>query len=273
MNPVVQRFFETIVVNIGIFVVACFCWGVPGVALFHDFEQYESVVGASFLIVLAGLLFFSIILFPQLLVFSVLVSIAPRRWLAIASAPLAVGILFGFADSGIGPTLFLAGLTISFGCSAHVSGSPAWWQKRPRRLLWAAGVFAIVFAAIALSQSLASSERTRLVFAVTDGPQHQRFELDCQFDRSGRVRASLQPKGSIPAHPGGRRACEILKSLEAFGHGFGSGPLNSGCPRDVALARISGIYRNNRVRASVTRADCIETAVLPNEVVVLVPRI
>ena len=276
MNPFVQRFFETIVLNVGVFVAACFYWGVPGVALFGDFEHYESVVVTSLLIVVSGLLFFSILLFLQLLFFSVVVSIVPRRWLAIALAPVAVGILFAFADYGFGPTLFLAGLTISFGCSAYVGGSPAWWQERPTRVLWAAGVFTIVFVAIALSQSLPSSERTRLVFAVTDGPQRQRFELDCQFDRSGRVRASLQPEGRIPAHPGGKRACEILASLEAFGHGLGSGPLNSGCPRDVALARISGIYRNKRVRASVSRADappCIETALFQNEVVVLVPRI
>jgi hypothetical protein len=276
MNAFVQRFFETIVVNVGVFAAAYFCWGVSGVALFRDFEQYESVVGASFSIVVAGLLFFIFFLFLQLLVFSVLVSIVRRRMLAIACAPLAVGILFEFADYGFGPTLFLAGLTISFGCSAYVSGSPAWWQKKPRRLLWAAAVFAIAFVAIALSQGRASSERTRLVFAVTDGAQRQRFELDCQFNRSGRVRASLQPKGPIPAHPGGRRACEILKSLEAMGDELGSGPLNSGCPQGVALARISGIYRNKRVRVSVSRADappCFETWVFQNEVEVLVPRI
>lgn len=276
MSAFVQRFFETIVVNVGVFVAACFCWGLPGVALFHDFEQYESVVGTSFAIVVVGLLFFSIFLFLQLFVFSVLVSVVRRRFLAIAAAPIAVGILFSFADYGFGPTLFLAGLTISFGCSAYVSGSPTWWQKRPIRALWAAGVFAIVFVAIALSQGLASSERTRLVFAVTDGAHRQRFELGCQFDRSGRVRAILQPKGPIPAHPGGRRACEILKSLEAMGNDLGSGSLNSGCPRDVALARISGIYRNKRVRARVSRADappCVETAVFQNEVEVLVPRI
>jgi hypothetical protein len=273
MNPVVQRFFETIVVNVGVFVAAYFCWGVAGVALFHDFEQYESVLGGSFGMVLAGLLFFSFFLCLQVLVFSVLVSIARRRWLAIASAPLAVGILFDFADYGFGPRLFLAGLTISFGCSAYVSGSPTWWQKKPRRILWAAGAFTIVLVAIALSQSLPSSERTRLVFAVTDGARQKRFELDCQFNRSGRVRASLRPKGSIPAHPGGRQACEILKSLEASGNDLRSGPLNSGCPRDVALARISGIYRNKRLRARVSRAECIETAVLQDEFVVLVPRI
>jgi hypothetical protein len=275
MNAFVQRFFETIFINVCVFVAACFCWGLPGVALFYDFEQYESVVETSFAIVMAGLLFFSMLWFPQLLVFSVLVSVVRRRWLAIASAPLAVGVLFTFAD-GFGPTLFLAGLTISFGCSAYVSGSPAWWQKSPRRVLWAAGVFAIVFVASALSQGLASSERTRLVFAVTDGAHRQRFELRCQFNRSGRVRASLEPKGSIPAHPGGRRACEILKSLEAPGNGLGPGPFNSGCPRDVAVARISGIYRNNRVRARVSRADappCVETWVFQNQVVVLVPRI
>jgi hypothetical protein len=170
MNPVVQRFFETIVVNVGVFVAACFYWGVPAVALFSDFEQDESVVGTSFLIVLVGLLVYAIILFPQLLVFSVLVSVVPRRWLAIASAPLAVGILFGFAEYGFGPTLFLAGLTISFGCSSYVADSPTWWQKRPTRALWAAGLFTIVFVAIALSHSLASSERTRLVLAVTDAP-------------------------------------------------------------------------------------------------------
>ena len=140
-------------------------------------------------------------------------------------------------------------------------------------ILWAAGAFTIVLVAIALSQSLPSSERTRLVFAVTDGARQKRFELDCQFNRSGRVRASLRPKGSIPAHPGGRQACEILKSLEASGNDLRSGPLNSGCPRDVALARISGIYRNKRVRARVSRAECIETAVFQDEVVVLVPRI
>ena len=144
MNAFVQRFFETIFVNVCVFVVACFCWGVPGVALFGDFEQDESVVGESFLIVVFGLLFLSIFLFLQLLVFSALVSIVRRRWLAIASAPLAVGILFGFAESEIGPTLFLAGLTISFGCSAYVEGSPTWWQTRPSRVLWGAAVFAIV---------------------------------------------------------------------------------------------------------------------------------
>jgi len=276
MSALVQRFFETSVINVGVFVAACFCWGAPGVALFHDFEQYESVVGTSFAIVVFGLLFFSIFLFPQLLVFSALVSIVRRRWLAIASAPLAVGLLFGFAEDGFGPTLFLAGLTITFGCSAYVSGSPAWWQKKPSRVLSAGGVFTIALVAIALSQDLASSERTRLVFSVTDGAQRQQFELDCQFDRSGRVRASLHPKGPIPAHPGGRRACEILKSLEAMGRGLGSEPLNSGCPLDVAQARIRGIYRNKRVRVRVSRADappCFESAVFRNEVEVLVPRI
>jgi hypothetical protein len=270
MNAFVQRFFETIFVNVCVFVAACFFWGLPGVALFHDFEQYEPVVGTSFWIVALGLLFFSVFLLPQLFVYSVLVSIVRRRWLAIASAPLAAGVLFAFAD-GFGPTLFLAGLTISFGCSAYVSGSPTWWQKRPRRLLWAAGVFAIVFVAIALSQGLASSERTRLVFAVTDGAQRQRFELRCQLDRSGRVRASLEPEGSLPAHPGGKRACEILKSLEEPRNDLGSEPLNSGCPRDVAVARISGLYRNKRVRVRVSRADCVEAWVLPNDVEVLVP--
>ena len=153
MNPFVQRFFETIVLNVGVFVAACFYWGVPGVALFDDFEQYESVVVGSIATVVAGLLFFSFFLFVQLLVFSLLVSIVRRRLLAIAASPLAVGVLFSFADYGFGPTVFLAGLTISFGCSAYVADSPAWWQRRPTRVLWAAGVFAIVFVAIALSQS------------------------------------------------------------------------------------------------------------------------
>jgi hypothetical protein len=176
MNAFVERFFETIFVNVVVFVAACFCWGLPGVALFYDFEQYESVVETSFAIVVAGLLFFSIFLLPQLFVFSVLVSIVRRRLLAIASAPLAVGVLFSFAEYGFGPTLFLGGLTVSFGCSAYVSGSPTWWQRRPRRALWAAGVFAIVFVAIALSHGLASSERTRLAFAVTDGVETALFQ-------------------------------------------------------------------------------------------------
>ena len=276
MSAFVQRFLDTVVVNVGVFVAAYFCWGLPGVVLFYDFEQYESVVGTSFAILVAGLLFFGIFLFAQLLVFSLVVSIVGKRLLAIASAPLAVGILFDFADYGFGPTLFLAGLTISFGCSAYVPGSPTWWQKQPRRLLWAGGVFAIVFVALALSQGLASSERTRLVFAVTDGAQRQRFELNCQFNRSGLVRASRQPKGRIPAHPGGRRACEILKLLETPDNDLGSGPLNSGCPLDVARARISGIYRNKNVGVRVSRAGvppCFESSVFQKEVVVLVPTI
>ena len=153
MSVFVQRFFETIFLNVGVFVAACFYWGVPGVALVGDFEHYEWVVVESLLIVAFGLLFFGVFLFLQLLVFSALVSIVPRRWMAIASAPLAVGMLFSFAESGFAPTLFLAGLTISFGCSAYVSGSPTWWEKRPSRVLWAAGVFAVVFVAIVLTQS------------------------------------------------------------------------------------------------------------------------
>ena len=139
MNPFVQRFVETTVFNVGIFVAACFFWGVPGVALFSDFEQDESVVGTSFLIVAAGLVFFGIFLFLQLLFFSLLISIVRSRLLAMASAPVAVGILFGFAEYGVGPALFLAGLTISFGCSAYISGSPTWWQKKPRSVPWGLG--------------------------------------------------------------------------------------------------------------------------------------
>src|SRR5687767_10418215 len=100
MSAFVQRFFETVVVNVGVFIAACFCWGLPGVALFRDFDQYDSVVVVSFAIVVAGLAFFSIFLLLQLLLFSLLVSIVRKRLLAIAAAPLAVGILFEFADYG-----------------------------------------------------------------------------------------------------------------------------------------------------------------------------
>lgn len=274
------RFFETLVANAVVFAATTFFWGVPGITIFRDVEWYDESsawlsVGAAFWLVATGLVFYSVwALIPQIAAYSLMISILPRRLWAVIFAPVAVGILFTFAEGGFGRAMFLAGLTLSFGLSAYVPGAHAWWQDRPRRVLAIATIFALACAAAGLSQKLPGSDRTSLSFTVIDNGQRKRFQLDCQYDQGGRVRGSEPRTTGITPHPEGARACKVLKSVEdTIAENRTYLALNS-CrpPQDVPFARITGVYRNRRVgEITVWRADCLETYFVRDEPFVLVP--
>jgi hypothetical protein len=274
-----RTFGETFLANAVVFVAATFFWGVPGITIFRDVEWYDgSSVGLAFWLVAVGLVFFIWALVPQMSVYSLLLTIRPRRLWAVVFAPMAVGILFVFAEGSFGAAIFATGLTLSFGLSAYVPGAPAWWEGRPRRLLAAAAIFALACATAALSQRLPGSDRTSLSITVIpqDG-QRKHFGLDCQYDQGGRVRGSEPQTMRTTPHPDGEQACRVLKSVEdAIADNREYLALNSRCPSpDVPFARITGVYRNRRVgEITVWReADCLESYLIRDEALCLVPSV
>lgn len=272
-----KTFLETFACNAVVFAATTFFWGVPGVTIFRDVEWYDgssvaASVGTAFWLVAIGVVFYSWALIPQVAVYSLVLTIWPRRLWAVVFAPIAVGILFTFA-LGPGPAAFLAAMTLSFGLSAYVPGKTAWWQDRPLRVVAVAAIFALISGAAGISQKLPGSDRTALTVTVTHNGQRAVFGLDCQYDQAGRVRSSKPRRTGIPPHPDGTRACQVLKSVEdtiAEHRQFLA--LNSCASQDVPFARISGVYRNHRVgELTVWRADCLETYFVRDEPFVLVP--
>ena len=162
-------FLKTTLANAVVLAATTLFWGVPGVVIFRDLPWYDSSpVVPAFVIVTVGLAFYGIwALIPQVAAYSLLVTVRPRRIWAVILSPLGVGFLYTFAGFGVGPSFFLAGMTLSFGLSAYVPGRATWWQDRPVRVAAVAVVFAVICTGAALSQTLPGSDRTALVFAVT----------------------------------------------------------------------------------------------------------
>ena len=252
-----------------LYVGAAFLAGAPAIAGLAELTPDDAPpLLAGFFLVAIGLGFFSWLILVQLVVYlGVLYRLPRRRLLAILLSPLAVGILFVFAQGPIEAVIVvLAG--IGYGASVWFPHGPlAWWQRRPRFVLVAAAAWLAVSIAVAVVQPLSAGIRTDVVATVEDGGGVARYRLVCEYDHAGRVRSEIRVHD---AHPGGDRACDLID--------FAARSLRDGlpyiqrlCPAGAPRAHFVGRVRGKSFDEEIVGGDCEETAFVDGETSVLVP--
>jgi hypothetical protein len=262
-------FARYVAANVLLYAVWAFLWGIPGVAGLYQLGGDEGpplLEGLS--VVALALMFFSYLILAQLLVYLGILYRAPRRRiLAVLLSPLAVGVMFAFAQGPLETLLVVAagatyGLTVWF-----PPGPPAWWEHRRRLVIAGVVGWAAATAAVALVQRLPAGVQTDVAVTIRGGRRLSRYRLACEYDRAGRVRRQV-PTAHV--HPGGEQACELI---DFASRSLADGPpyLQRGCPSGARRGHFQGIVRDRPFRADVYAADCEETAFVDGETGVLVP--
>lgn len=265
-----ERFVRYLGANVGLYIAWAFLWGVPAIAGLAELSRGDGppLVYAVGIMTLT-LLYFSVLLFLQLLVYlSILYRLPYRRMAAVVLSPLAVGVLFLFASYGTAETVvvFLAGAT--YGASLWFPHGPRpWWQGRPRLLGAAAAAWIAVTAAVGIAQTLPGGVRTDVAFAVREDGHTAHYRLRCEYDRAWRIRRALP---GPEAHPGGVRACEILDDVVSV-TGAVAESLQGGCPPGQPSAQLTGKVRSQPFAGRVVAAECDEDYFVEGEANVLIP--
>lgn len=253
--------------NVALYIAWALLWGIPGVAGLGDLGENDGppLLYAAF-IVLIALLFFSFFLLLQLLVYLfVLYRVPRRRLLAVLLSPLAVGLMFVFAQGPLaGVIVILAGA--SYGVSVWFpQGPPAWWETNRRLVPLALAAWLAVTLGVAYVQTLSAGTRLDADVTIRDRTRTVRYRLACEYDRSGRVRAAA----AANTHPGGVGACRLLdEALEVRPNG----DFQLGCPAGTRRGEFRGRREGRSFFARVVAAECQETAFVDGETGVLVPR-
>jgi hypothetical protein len=252
-----------------LYVLAALVWGTPAVAGLADVSRDDGPPLLHGLgIVTLALLFFSYIVLAQLLVYlSILYWLPRRRLVAILLSPLAVGVMFVFAQGVLEAAIVLVA-GASYGASLWFpQGPPAWWRRRPRLVPLAAVIWLAITAAVAIVQTFPAGVRSDVDVTVRDAGRTARYRLACEYDRAGRVRAPAEVERP---HPGGERACELLDFAE---RSLEDGPsyLQLACPAGARSGRFSGRVRGRRFDEEIIAAECQETFFVDGETSVLVP--
>jgi hypothetical protein len=252
--------------NVVLYIAWAFLWGVPAVAGLGDLGENDGppLLYAA-VIVLIALIFFSFFLLLQLLVYlSVLYRLRRRRMLAVLLSPLAVGLLFVFAQGPLAALIVIVA-GASYGLSVWFpQGPPAWWQTNRRLVPLALGAWLVATVGVAYVQTFPAGTGLDAAATIRDGTRTARYRLACEYDRSGRVRAAA----AANTHPGGETACRLLdEALELRPNG----DFQDGCPADARSGEFRGRREGRTFSARVVAAECQETAFVDGEVRVLVP--